>query len=324
MKPYILFLFLVFAAWFASAQSAPDDNLTSFRGQNNSKMTFTTTGTLDGSVWGGADGVYTDDSRLGKAAVHAGLLQVGQTGIVTVTILSGRSSYTGSNNHGVQTQNYGAWTGSFQFSGNVQVSNTVATAPANMTNFRGNTGSVHTYQVTGTNDGSVWGGANGIYTDDSKLSTAAVHAGLLRVGETATLKVVVVKGQSSYQGSTSNGIKSNDYGAWHGSYRFESAANTNISTAPSNMTAYRGNNGQVYTFKITGANSGNVWGGANGIYTDDSALGAAAVHAGKVGVGEEAIIRVRVVGPQSSYQGSTRNGITSKDYGAWTGSYSFE
>ena len=104
MKPYILFLFLVFAAWFASAQSAPDDNLTSFRGQNNSKMTFTTTGTLDGSVWGGADGVYTDDSRLGKAAVHAVLLQVGQTGIVTVTILSGRSSYTGSNNHGVQTQ----------------------------------------------------------------------------------------------------------------------------------------------------------------------------------------------------------------------------
>ena len=276
-------------------------------------------------MWGGADGIYTDDSRLGKAAVHAGLLRVGQTGSVTVTILSGKSSYTGSNNHGVQTQNYGAWSGSFQFGGSSQVVSTTAdAAPVNMTNFRGNVGSVHSYQITGTSDGSIWGGANGIYTDDSKLSTAAVHAGLLRVGEKATLKVVVLKGQSSYQGSTSNGIKSNDYGAWHGSYSFESTAVSNIALAPSNMTAYRGNNGQVYTFKVVGATTGSVWGGANGIYTDDSQLSAAAVHAGKVRAGEEAIIRVRVVGPQSSYKGSSQYGITTKDYGAWTGSYSFE
>ncbi|MBK9301360.1 MAG: hypothetical protein IPN14_12315 [Bacteroidetes bacterium] len=168
------------------------------------------------------------------------------------------------------------------------------------------------------------GGADGMYTDDSKLSSAAVHAGLLKVGETATIKVTIHKGQASYNGSLQNGITSNSYGAWDGSYSFGKVSKPSVANAPTNMTGYRGNIGQVYTFKVVGAHSGTVWGGANGIYTDDSPLATAAVHAGKVSIGAEAVIRVKVIGPKNSYQGSTRNGITTQKYGVFQGSYTFE
>ncbi|MBI4626471.1 MAG: hypothetical protein HY736_25035 [Verrucomicrobia bacterium] len=59
------------------------------------------TGGLSGSVWG--SGPYTNDSALGPAAVHAGLLSPGQTGLIRVHELPGQSSYTGSTAHGVTT-----------------------------------------------------------------------------------------------------------------------------------------------------------------------------------------------------------------------------
>src|SRR5262249_55050908 len=45
---------------------------------------FRVTGTPTGSLWG--TDVYTNDSAIAKAAVHAGLLKVGETGVVKVTI----------------------------------------------------------------------------------------------------------------------------------------------------------------------------------------------------------------------------------------------
>jgi len=331
MKSLLLGVCCFLLAFTLHAQQAHNDNLIELRGHNGQTYTFTTTGTTEGSLWGGANGVYTDDSRLGKAAVHAGLLRVGETGKVKVTIMAGQASYQGSTQHGITSTDYAAWSGSFRFeSGQAQVvPQGVAAAPANMTNYRGQNGTVYTFRMTGSNDGSVWGGGNGIYTDDSKLSTAAVHAGVLQVGQTADVKVTVVAGQSSYNGSSQNGVKSNDYGAWTGSYSFGGAVNNGVpkqlaKPAPENMTEYRGKNGTMYEFQVTGVSSGSVWGGANGIYTDDSQLGAAAVQAGLVRVGERAVIRVRVLGGQASYQGTTKNGITSKDYGAWHGSYKFE
>src|SRR5262249_15208636 len=60
-----------------------------------------------GSVWG--TDIYTDDSPLAAVAVHAGVLQVGQKGVVKVTILPGQQSYTGSTRNGVTTGNWKAW-----------------------------------------------------------------------------------------------------------------------------------------------------------------------------------------------------------------------
>ncbi len=93
--------------------------------------------------------------------------------------------------------------------------------PGDMTSYRDHIGVLYEFRVTGSNDGSVWGGLDGFYTDDSDLSTAAVHAGKLSLGERDVVKVRVYAGRDDYFGSTQNGIISRDYGSWHGSYAFE-------------------------------------------------------------------------------------------------------
>jgi hypothetical protein len=91
--------------------------------------------------------------------------------------------------------------------------------PITLVNYRGRVGKSFYFQVTGTTVGVVWG--TGIYTDDSRLATAVVHAGILGNGQKGIVKVTIVAGQSGYQGSTSNGVTSHPYGAWQGSYRIE-------------------------------------------------------------------------------------------------------
>lgn len=74
-------------------------------------MLFAVTGSTEGSVWGAE--VYTTDSHLGTAAVHAGLLKPGEKGVVRVKILAGQKSYRSSTANGVTTQDYGPWATSF-------------------------------------------------------------------------------------------------------------------------------------------------------------------------------------------------------------------
>lgn len=85
------------------------------------------------------------------------------------------------------------------------------------------------------------------------------------------------------------------------------------SDAPSSMHGLCDTPGATYYFRITGAAEGQVWG--TDIYTRDSTLGAAAVHAGLMKPGETAVLRVTVVAPLEKYPGSTRNGVTTSDYG---------
>lgn len=70
-----------------------------------------TTGNTSGSVWG--DGTYTDDSNLG-AAVHAGVLGNGQSGLVKVTMLQGQGSYASASRNGVTSRTYGNWAQSYR------------------------------------------------------------------------------------------------------------------------------------------------------------------------------------------------------------------
>jgi hypothetical protein len=62
----------------------------------------------------------------------------------------------------------------------------------------------------------VWG--TNIYTDDSSVCTAAVHGGLITLAKGGKVKIEMRDGQPSYRGSTRNGIKSNKYPAWTGSF----------------------------------------------------------------------------------------------------------
>ena len=53
--------------------------------------------------------------------------------------------------------------------------------PGNLVELRGQVGRNFVFDVTGRTDGPVWG--DKVYTDDSSLATAAVHAGVLRDGQ---------------------------------------------------------------------------------------------------------------------------------------------
>jgi hypothetical protein len=66
---------------------------------------------------------------------------------------------------------------------------------------------------------------------------------------------------------------------------------------------------------VTGATSGGIVYGTD-IYTEDSSVNMAAVHAGILSVGQTATIRKNFGGNMSSYTGSTRNGVTSVSYGS--------
>ena len=70
----------------------------------------------DGSsntVWG--DEIYTDDSSVCTAAVHAGLISFEDGGDVELSILGGLESYAASERNGVSTHSWPSWGGSFAF-----------------------------------------------------------------------------------------------------------------------------------------------------------------------------------------------------------------
>ena len=197
--------------------------------------------------------------------------------------------------------------------------------PGYVYEFRGRTGPL-LFSVTGAVDGTVWG--SGPYTDDSDLSTVAVHAGVLKVGETAVLLVRMLPGAASYQPSTQNGVTTLTYATFDGSYTVERVNVPNV-VVP---MAFRpgevvdsingmGTLGQVLQLPVTGTDQGFVWGVDT--YTDDSSLGAAAVHAGILKVGETGRVAIRIVEGQPSYKGSTRNGVTTRDYREWSRSFVF-
>ena len=92
------------------------------------------------------------------------------------------------------------------------------------------------------------------------------------------------------------------------------------SDAPANMVDLCDAVGAAYYFRVMGAVDGPLWG--TDVYTGDSMLATAAVHAGAVKVGESAVIRVTVVAPLSQYHGSARHGVTSNDFGRYSSAYS--
>jgi WD40 repeat protein len=91
---------------------------------------------------------------------------------------------------------------------------------------------------------------------------------------------------------------------------------------PGTLTGFSSQPGKTFRFQITGQTTGEIYG--TDIYTDDSILAAAAVHAGILKAGQKGIVRVTILEGKAAYKGSTRNGVTSSEYGSWNGSYKVE
>lgn len=92
-----------------------------------------------------------------------------------------------------------------------------AEAPPNMLELCHDVGANYYFRVRGDTEGQVWG--TDIYTGDSMLSVAAVHAGIVKPGDTAVVKVTVVAPLSQYQGSVRNNVKSHDFGRYGTAYK---------------------------------------------------------------------------------------------------------
>ena len=257
----------------------------------------TVTGTNSGAVWG--SGIYTADSNMNAAALHAGVVAVGETKVVHIARLPGQSAYHGSAHNGVTSLDYGQYAASFKFLDSPVIVHAPAVASQG-----------EAVTVTGADNGSVWG--SGIYTADSDMNAAALHAGVVAVGETKVVHIARLPGQSSYHGSAHNSVSSQDYGQYSASFKFLDSPVVVHAPAVASQ-------GEAVT--VTGANNGSVWG--SGIYTADSDMNAAALHAGVVAVGETKVVHIARLPGQSSYHGSAHNGVSSQDYGEYGASFKF-
>ncbi len=94
---------------------------------------------------------------------------------------------------------------------------------------------------------------------------------------------------------------------------------------PGTLGEYRDQVGQTFFFRVTapaaGVQKGMVWG--TEVYSHDSSLAMAALHAGVMAAGETKVVGVKVLGPQKSFDGSLRNGILSQKWGEYPSAFRF-
>jgi hypothetical protein len=186
--------------------------------------TFTQTCTPGGTahtVWG--TDIYTADSSICTAAVHAGLITFANGGTVTIELRPGRPLYGNTERNGVTTLAYGEYGRSFVFKGTnesaIKEAEEVTPISWNTTT------SILSYEAgktakfkcpAGGEASAIWG--TDVYTGDSSICTAAVHAGVITFERGGTVTVELRPGQSSYQGTKRNGVTSNDYGDYGRSF----------------------------------------------------------------------------------------------------------
>jgi hypothetical protein len=120
---------------------------------------------------------------------------------------------------------------------------------------------------------------------------------------------------------------------------------TEAQPGPAELTAFQGQVGKTFVFQVTGGQQNGgipaalvggpfpgrgrgfivaqqvIWG--TDIYTLDSNLALAAVHAGVLKPGQTGVVRVKILGAQQAFTSSTRNGVTSMEFGPFPGGYKF-
>jgi hypothetical protein len=93
-------------------------------------------------------------------------------------------------------------------------------------------------------------------------------------------------------------------------------------TWSTNASQYRGSVGQPVSFRCPpGGAPRNVWG--TDIYTDDSSVCTAAVHAGRITVADGGVVTFEMRPGLGAYSAAVRNGIESSAYEAWQWSFVF-
>jgi hypothetical protein len=198
-------------------------NATSLKGTNGQTFTLACSpGGTARSVWG--SDIYTADSSICTAAVHSELINYQQGGTVTIELRPGRPIYGCSERNGVKTSPYGPYQHSFVF----KTPDTEAVVreaedqtpvlwntPASMVRFE--TGKTYRFKCPSSGkESGVWG--TDVYTLDSSICNAAVHDGKLTMESGGSVTIELRPGESSYKGTTRNGIRTNDYAKYGSSF----------------------------------------------------------------------------------------------------------
>ncbi|MEN9578215.1 MAG: hypothetical protein RJA70_1224 [Pseudomonadota bacterium] len=283
-------------------------------------------GTVSGPVWGSE--TYTTDSVICTAARHAGA--IGEAGgEVTMKALSGCDAYKGSVKNGVTTSDWGNFGSSFYFVGNGDgkcAKIETSTCPANFKAIPGvnDTTTLSCNCEAAQLTGSLWGTA--VYTRDSSICLAAQHAGA--IGPTGgKVQVKAAAGCPAYKGTTANGAKSDSWGAYDGSFYVVGFGDGNCEplpadACPANFAAIPGvSDATLHSCScVPRQMTGSVWG--SGIYTRDSSICQAAVHAGAIKPAGGKV-KVKAAAGCASYTGTPKNGVTTSSWPAFGGSFFF-
>ncbi|AKU14089.1 putative transmembrane sensor protein [Azoarcus sp. CIB] len=269
-----------------------------------------------GTVWG--SDLYTTDSNLCDAAVHAGAI-TRSGGTVTVERRPGRLLYVGSSRNGVVSHDYGAFGTSMHFAG-TPLPAEPGPCPARLSvNLNLPTPFTCTCSADRVDDGTVWG--SNLYTTDSSLCQAVVHAGAIaRSGGTVTVERR--PGRLLYVGTPRNGVVSHDYGTFGTSMRFAGTPDPAEPGPCPGRLSINANLPTPFTCVCSAdrVTDGTVWG--TDLYTADSSLCRAALHAGAI-ARSGGTVTVDYQPGLEAYAGTRRNGVASHDYGTYPSSIRF-
>ena len=159
------------------------------------------------------------------------------------------------------------------------------------------------------------------YTDDSAICAAAIHAGVLKAGQTGEVRIVIGSGAPSFEGTERNGVTSRRYGRWEYSYTFAGDAKpgtvswwTVWNEMPADYTSP-----VTVTCPAEGNVDATVWG--TDIYSGGSAICVAAVHAGVITSDRGGVVTVTRAKGQDAFPGSDRNRVASRRWGAYADAF---
>ena len=185
-----------------------------------------------GSVYG--TGIYTADTSICRAAVHAGAIPA-EGGTVTVVLQPGRLGYRGSDQNDIESRDYGRYSRSFAIvtagrapGGSVTAASAEPAAGAaagsplieagcsfDARQLTSKDGALFRVACPAGCEGSIYG--TGVYTADSSICRAGVHSGVIPESG-GVVTVTLEPGRPAYRGSEQNGVKSRDYGKYSGSF----------------------------------------------------------------------------------------------------------
>jgi hypothetical protein len=225
----------------------------------------------------------------------------------------------------------GTGTGGGTDSGTSSSGGTVAlTCDSSAQDFLGDPGTSFSGTCPANCAGSLWGTDS--YTDDSSICTAAIHAGAIPASGGDVTFIIGPEGEG-FPGSTQNGITSSEWSAfWGRTFSFGAATSTGGATSggtgsmvsldcSTSAQEFEGGTGTSFTGVCPASCTGSLWG--TDVYTDDSSICTAAVHAGAIPAsGGE--VTFTIMDGQEGYKGAAQNGITSSEWTAfWGRSFGF-